>query len=376
MDKISIEQVRRLPQRFTVSLLLWLVFLFSGMLLIYIIRPPVNQFRGTKASHSNQSQLAKNNKNCTSNPTPVFTAEFTDFDNLKQTAPIGAIIAGSPGRAYVMVKGDASNRVMTPLYAPTDAKIISLVFAKRDPNNPTAPGEYRLELQISCEVTFNFDHMDEVSDKIKPNAPTTPSDRSNDLKYVSIPVKAGELVGYSNGTDLAGSFDLFLLNSTKTAPHINPNRWRWEQTVTADCPYNYYTDLLKSKYYSIMRAHDGRALTSVDCGNPSHDVAGTVSGGWFQDKSSDTNGNWLEIGNQNGKVEINLRQNGFGVFSIRDYQSKIMPEGIRQGASICYADANKWLYLRLDEDTRLLVVKGTGTCPTAFPSSNIEFWER
>lgn len=356
------------------------LFLIIGMVMALLLIAFVLLTKGKNpAQQNNQNKVQKtglgSQKNCQSNPNPVFTAEFTDFNNLQQTAPIGAIIAGSPGRAYVMVKGEAPNRPKTPLYAPADSVIQSLVYAKRDPNNPNAPGEYRLEFRISCEVTFNFDHMDEVVDKIKAVAPATPSERSNDMKYVSIPVKAGELVGYSNGTDLAGSFDLFLLNSTKAVPHINPKRWNWDQVKTADCPYDYYTQELKAKYYSIMRSHDGQVLENLSCGNPSHDIAGTASGGWFQGDSTDSQGKWLEIGNSNGRTEILLRDSGSHVFSIRDYKTTQLPDKLTVGQNACYEDSGKWAYLKLDSETKLSFAKGEGSCPTS-PVDKAEVWER
>lgn len=352
----------------------WLVIIVAilGLLITaYFIKPPKNT-----GGNGNSGPLKEVTKNCKSDPKPVFTAEFTDFNNLKQTAPIGAIDAGSPGRAYVMVKGEAGNRPMTPLYAPADSVIQSLVYAKRDPNNPNAPGEYRLEFRISCEVTFNFDHMDEVVEKIKAVAPAVPSERSNDLKYVSIPVKAGELVGYSDGTNLAGSFDLFLLNTTKTVPHINPDRWKWDQVKTADCPYDYYTDELKAKYYSIMRSHDGEKWESSSCGSPSHDVAGTAAGGWFLGDSTDTNGKWLEIATQMSRVEINIRENGSSFFSIRDYKPKALPEDIKPGNSACYSDSGKWAYIKLNSKKEMAIATGSGSCPATFPESQAEVWER
>ena len=347
---------------------LWIIIVISilvfGTHYLYFakIKPANTSSSYTPSEDGKKQTRASKDDNCKSNPKPIFTAEFADFDKLKQTAPIGAVMAGSPGRAYVMVKGDAmpnggmmQNRAKTPLYAPTDATIQSLVYARRDPTNPNAPGEYRLEFRISCEVTFNFDHMDEVVDKIKAVSPATPSDRSNDLKYVNIPVKAGELVGYTDGTPMAGSFDLFLLNSTKTVPHINPARWKWDQVVTADCPYDYYTPELKQKYYSILRSLDGQALKTPNCGSPSHDKASSAAGGWFLGDSTDNKGKWLEIATQAttamNRVEINLRENGSGIFSVRDYKPKMLPEEMKIGDSVCYTDSNNWMFIKLNPDT-------------------------
>ncbi|MFA5926598.1 MAG: hypothetical protein WCT32_02085 [Patescibacteria group bacterium] len=360
---------------------LWILFIAFLALLALIafglktgkIRRPEN---GIQFGQISDQSKGPSDKSCESNPKPVFTSGFTDLENIKQVNPIGGIMVGSPGRSYVQVKGEGASRIKTPLYAPIDTTIQSLVYARRDPNNPAAPGEYRLEFRISCEVTFNFDHIDDVVDKIKAYAPAEPSSRSNDLKYVSIPVKAGELVGYTDGTPQAGSFDLFLLNSAKTVPHINPVRWKWDQVVTADCPYDYFSDELKAKYYDIMRSQDGQVLEPLSCGSPSHDVAGTAAGGWFQGDATDTSGKWLEIGTLAKRVEINRRENGSGNFSVRDYKAKVMPENVTPGNSACYSDTGKWAYIKLNSETEMSVATGSGSCPATFPENQAEAWER
>lgn len=65
-------------------------------------------------------------------------------------------------------------------------------------------------------------------------------------------------------------------------------------------------------------------------------------------------------------------------FTIREYDSQIMPEKITPGNSACYADMDKskWAYIRLDSDTKLSFGKGTGSCPLVFPSDNVEEWGR
>lgn len=315
--------------------------------------------------------------NCQSNPSPKFTADFTDLSKIQHLAPIGGVMVGSPARSYVFVKEDVTG---TPIYAPTDATLESMIYAiRRDPRNPDdkkAKGEYRLDFRVSCEVTFYFDHIDRVTDEIKNFWKGGPIENTRENQNVNFKVKAGDLLGFSDGTDMSRGFDFFLLNTSKKVPHINPARWQWEQTTIADCPYDYFVDDLKSKYYNAFASQDGQKLQNPSCGSPSHDVAGTASGGWFQGDSKDNQGKWLEIASQNGRVEVNLRESGSFGFSIRDYSPKIMPENLTVGNATCYAEQGKWAYIKLVAESQLALAKGSGTCPASFPQNLSETWER
>lgn len=191
-------------------------------------------------------------------------------------------MVGSPARSYIFVKGGESvNRSSATLRSPAEATLEGVVFARRDPNNPQAKGEYRLDFRVSCEVTFHFDHLDDVSEEIKKLAPSQPADNTREAKSTSLRLKAGDIVGKSDGTDQSGGFDFYLLNSAKSVAHINPKHWKWEQTTIADCPYDYFQSELKQKYYDMFRSQDGSTLPEPNCGSVSHDLINTAAGGWF-----------------------------------------------------------------------------------------------
>jgi len=358
------------------KILIWaaivLIAIFATMLILKQFGPKGQSSDNSKEQQGIGGLSNRFENNCQSNPNPVFTANYVELSKIKHLAPIGAINAGSPGRAYLFAKDDIKD--MAALYAPTDATLEGIVFARRDPNNPNAKGEYRLDFRVSCEVTFSFDHLDDVIAEIKALAPTEPANNTREAKSVSFPVKAGTLVAYSDGTDLSKGFDFYLINKSKEVSHINQKRWEWDQAKYADCPYDYFVDDLKTQYYGMLKSQDGQKLSTQSCGSPSHDVAGTASGGWFQGDST-TFGKWLEIGNQNEKVEINFRNIG-DAYMIRDYKPKVLPENLTVGNSTCYSDNGKWVYVKLDSETQLSVVKGTGVCPSVFPANNIEEWER
>ena len=338
----------------------------------FVIRPRANQSATSQTGYSSQPPA-----NCRNNPQPVFTATFTDLAKIKSIAPIGGVMVGSPARSYITVKGGGTTeKEMAPLYAPIDAVLEGIVFARRDPTNPQAPGEYRLDFRSSCEVTFHYDHIDEVPDEIRSLGPSTPADNTREATRTNLAVKAGQLVGRSDGTAQSGGFDFYLLNSGKTVPHINPVRWTWEQSTIADCPYDYFTPELKEQYYGAFRSQDNAKLLKLDCGSPSHDLIGTASGGWFKDQSTTNEGLWLEIANMNGRAELLIREDGNHLFAVRDYQAKIMPDAVKVGQSVCYSEGQKWVYIKVASEMELWLAKDEGSCPSSIPTTNIETWQR
>lgn len=356
------------------------IFLFVALplVLIFATIALLNVPKNRGGDQTGTSRTTAKQSGCEKNASPVFTAGFANLTQLKHIAPIGGVMVGSPARSYIVVKGaETPDREMATLFAPTNATLEAIVFARRDPSNPNAPGEYRLDFRASCEVTFHYDHLDDVSPAIKALAPNTPADSTREAKPVSLEIKAGEIVGYSDGTQQAGGFDFYLLNTDKNAPHINAKRWTWEQTTIADCPYDYFTKELKSQYYEMFRSQDGANLVKQECGSPSHDIAGTASGGWFLSESdTDSQGQWLELANINGRTELLHRDSGNHKFSVRDYQTKTLPDALTVGKAVCYSGGGKWAYVSVDSNNQLSLVRGTGSCPTSYPTVNVEKWYR
>lgn len=302
----------------------------------------------------------------------IFTAEFTDLTKVGALGILGSVTCGSPGRSYISIK----NKQEVPVYNPTDALLTNIIWADRGNGTP----EYGLYFEASCDVAYLLDHIDRVTDKIKALAPKSPG-QSSATQYGSAPnvqIKAGELLGYTDGTPQAGTFDFLVLNKTKQAFHINPSRWKWEQTIYADCPYDYYQGDLKTKHYNLLGNYDGGQLVKVDnCGNPSQDIAGTASGGWFLGNGNTESGKWLGVGQIFNWSEIVIRENGRPIFYVKDYNSKITPKQITDSNPVCFQGyQNTWAYLKLISADQLQMAYGDGTCPASFPSESGETWQR
>lgn len=321
--------------------------------------------------------------NCQSKDVAKFDTEFTDLSKINAINPIGGVGGGSPGRSYIgVLKG-----VEASVFSPTDATLENIVYARR--GGPGTPGEYGLYFRLSCDVTLLFDHIDKVSDKILALAPKEPAETSRvDNPPINIQIKKGELLGYTDGTPQARTFDFLIIDMSKPTTHINPKRWEWEQAIFAQCPYDYFTPELKEKYYAhigeVVEKSTGRNfIPAGDCGQLSHDKLGTISGGWFKGESTDSKGDFLAIARPTesaNRVDIAVKKDGlFGSDSmIYDYSPKVFPEDIKVGEDVCYYDQNegKWAYVKLISETQLGLAKGSGNCPVTFPESQAETWER
>ncbi len=315
-------------------------------------------------------------KNCVSNTNPVFRAPFTDITKIRSISPPGGIAVGSQSRSYVSAKAfENGSYPDVPIYAPIDSTLEGITYAMRG-SSPKGRPEYRLDFRASCEVTYSFDHIPYVIDKIKNAGPTAPANHTRTGAFVSIPVSAGEFIGYTDSIFVSG-FDFFLLNYAKEVPHINPSRWTSEHNTHADCPYDYFPDELKTLYYSYFASAGGTKQDNPACRSASRDVAGTLSGGWFLGSSTDMQGSRLLVGSDFGDfVDLVIDRENQPRFSVRDYNGK-NPEYVKAGDTVCYFDADRNIhaFLKLLTDTEMGADIGPGVCPGSFPTSH-EVWVR
>lgn len=352
-----------------------IIFIVGIILLITAVVFMGKIFRGWegKSVGFGNSISEKFSANCVSNPNPIFTHAFTDLSKIEALGVLGGVVGGSPGRSYVTIKKGEK----VPVYNPADAVLETIVWADRG----SGQSEYGFYFRASCEVIYLLDHVEEIADGIKNLRPEKPGP-STATQFGSQPhvrLKAGELLGYTDGTPQARTFDFLLINKSKPAFHINPARWKWEQAVYADCPYDYYEENLRKQHYALLGTGiEGELMKAENCGSPSQDVAGTASGGWFQSDSTTEKGKWLLLGRQFNWTEMSLRENGSNInFSLKEFNPKITPDKIIAGQAACFQGyENDWAYVKLISDNKLALARGNGQCPAAFPEAQAEIWER
>ncbi|MBI2414512.1 hypothetical protein HYV31_01530 [candidate division WWE3 bacterium] len=350
-------------------------FLFGAVVVLIFNHTKNDTMKdATVGSPETNHQENRYTQGCVSNAKPVFTHYITDLSKIEKIAPLGGVSGGSPGRSYLTIKEGK-----VPIYAPADAVLQTIVYARR--GGDKTPGEYGLYFSLTCDVYFLIDHIDEVTEKLQKLAPESPS-LSSATQFGTNPnikISAGELLGFSDGTPMAHTFDFLVEDKNNVAFHINPKRWTWDQTTKAVCPYNYYDKDKKTTYLQLIREKGSNNTDYIysDCGSPSQDVAGTVLGGWFQGDSTNTKGNWLAIGKMFNWVEVTIRRDLNFSFSLKEYDTKITPDMLKVGQETCYQGyGNNWIWLRLVTDNKLESVIGTGMCPAEFPNVGVEYWER
>ena len=298
----------------------------------------------------------------------IFNSHFVDIDKIASIGPIGALDGGSHGRSYIQVKEGGQ----TPVYAPADATLEYIVYARRDPSLDI--GEYGLWFRAGCDVTFLLDHLDSLSPELQALAPTEFSESSaTGGPIIGYQAKAGELIAYTDGTDMARTFDFLVLDRSKQVAYINPSRFEWDQNNYSQCPYDLFTENIKDEYYSLLSEPNN---INKDCGSPSYAVEGTAAGAWFQGDDTDTGGSWLTFGTYTSFSGLAIRDDGARDFSVRDYDPLIKPEDMKPGDQVCYDYNNNWAYARLDTVDQLFVAIGNGSCPSVFPEDQSEIWIR
>ena len=312
--------------------------------------------------------VAENQNAGCSNEEVVFTNAFVDSDKIAGIDPIGALDGGSHGRSYIQVKEGGQ----TPVYAPTDAVLEYIVYARRGPLLET--GEYGLYFRAGCDLVFLFDHLDSLSVALQALAPVEFSESSaTGGPIVGYQVKAGELIAYTDGTDMARTFDFLVLDNSKQVEYINSERFEWDQNNFSQCPYDLFTEDLRDEYYSLLPEPN---RSDKNCGNPSYDKEGTAAGGWFQGDDKDMRGRWLTFGTFTSYSGLVIRKDGGVDFSVRDYSPSIRPEDMNPGNEVCYDYNGNWAYARLKTADELRVATGSGSCPNVFPESQAETWVR
>lgn len=321
------------------------------------------------SQNSSQDQSDKNSSeskddNC-SKDTVLFTHEFTDYSKISAFAPIGSISGASRGRSYIEVqKGET-----VPVYAPMDATLVSIIYAFRGPD--ADHGEYGFKFNAKCGVTFLLDHLDSVSSELKQYAPGEPSRSTATDDKLSIPVKAGTLLGETNGTSQARTFDFLVMNkNSDDIFYINPDRWQWDQSKYSVCPYDLFAKDIKDKYYQKIGLNTNTGLNKAkSCGDISYDIADTISGGWFKDENAnDLKGEFMLIGERMNGVDLAIKTDSEGAKTVfTDFNPQKLPKDVGIGEAVCYRGFNNdWHYLHLIDSKTIEIKSGSGACPASF----------
>lgn len=196
-----------------------------------------------------QISRSMKNSDCESNPNPIFTHHITDIEKLAMVVPPPSLVDGHlKAHSYL-----DTQEAKVPVYAPVDSSFVDGAFYV-DQNSEH--GEFMLDFEVSCEVSYRFDHITEPIDAIRNQLPQTPSLTSETFGIKApIEFKAGDLIGYTTGTKY-GIWDFGVYNNSKPNQFENDPQWNNSKIyTTGDCPFEYYTPELAGVYENLYGQH-------------------------------------------------------------------------------------------------------------------------
>jgi hypothetical protein len=337
---------------------------------------------------------AESPRSCASDPSPRLTHHITDLTRIEFIAP--TIVASGnwlKNRSYLVIAQDSTDQpVEIPVYAPVDSKLTGLTYyaqpmADRQGGWRDVP-QYDLRFQVSCEVSYGFDHLERLAEPLASLAPLAPaSDTRNAQKPVDLELRGGQLIGYTTGTILAHSWDFILSNSSREPIQFaNPGRYAGEGDLQrlrfADCPYQYYSEEMAQEYYSRFGGLNATGMatgTELDC-DLEPDQLGSLSGGWFREVFSDNSGGGPGVGwgltvvrEADGNIAINGE--GTGIRTSPDSPTYADPKEVTgEHCYEHYSHPPRYAYLSLISDTEVAVVFGEGSCPPQMPAGSETFY--
>lgn len=306
-----------------------------------------------------------------------FTSPFTDAAMLDKITPLGGIGTGGLGRTYVFVKplpnGTAPH---VPIYAPGEVTLVALAYYNVSYEHESR-AEYRLELDAGCGRQIQLAHVATVVPRIAALQPN-PTPTSPDSWYGHETFHAGDLLGSTNGTGLAGSWDFVMLDRNHPEAHANPARWVSDQNQFAVCPYDAFVEPLRAQYYALFATASGAKPATPSCRHASIDVPGTAAGSWFQGDANEQAGPRLDIASQlDGSVDVGQRQTMEPIARVTDtHPSAPLPEDVGPGGRACYQMGAEHVDVMLADAATLLVARASGPCPAAFDAASAQTWTR
>jgi len=308
---------------------------------------------------------------CQPNSAPKLTAHLTDLDKIDAILPPFNVSGEQiKPHSYIFIKdgGDARG---VPVYAPADSGLVKVAWYLE-----SGKEQYLLTFQISCEVWYRLDHINEVVDRIRSVQPPVPGDYSVGGRQVDPPLAfdAGELIGYSSGAlpGCCGTWDFGLYNTSRPNTFAKQERYdRYSgQALYGNCAYEYFEEALREQYYSLLDGGECRT---------SRDVPGTAAGAWFSSPfdgvpAGGYGGMTLSIATGfGGTVEVGALE--FSLVVLAEDESNVAPESIT--TKHCYGGLyGRWggpqgfVYLELLDPERLAVAYGIGACPRDLPENH------
>lgn len=203
---------------------------------------------------------------CVSNENPVFTHDITDVSKIKMVVPPGSI-ESYQGKTIVKPHSYVLVTEQVPVYAPADGMLVEGAFYYEEGD------VYYLHFQVSCEITYRFDHILNPIQEIKDAFPDKPAQNTLTMEpKKKVEVKAGDLIGYSVASVPATHgiwFDFGVVNLSQKqdlSSLENKGVELYERDYESVCPYTFFREDLRKKYYALFGNYkDNGVIPTLYC---------------------------------------------------------------------------------------------------------------
>jgi hypothetical protein len=215
----------------------------------------------------------------------------TDIASLKEIVPLGNLNPPGhtlpTGHTYLYFKDYATpDTTRYPLRSPAN---LTLLGMNEQVDNLTGATEYSMRLAVCKDLYVTFGHIKGLTPEILSVYRNQPCQEANGnpatcYKAYSYFVPAGTLLGEVG--DRQGNFDFGTYDFRTNLNYANPSRYDMNPNASSrqtsvllheTCPYDYYTDDLKSQFYAKLSR-----TAEPKCGVIAQDLDGTLRGNWFQ----------------------------------------------------------------------------------------------
>jgi hypothetical protein len=305
-----------------------------------------------------------------SDPTARFTSAPTDLSLIRSILSTGTAAGGVIKPHSYLFNNDSSgdgggSKVRVPVYAVADSFVNAIAYY----GTSVGTNEYLIFFDVTCEISFKYDHIAEVVPKLLAVAPSTPAQGSQTTRTELIPFEAGELIGYTAGAGGIGPWDFGAYDLTFTNQFANQERYvkgGLRQTLHTVCPYEYFTEPLRSQMLAKIGTYSTFEEGNPTCFTTERDVLGAASGAWFDSPELSFSSAKLSIALTEG-YKVGITGIGSDMKVPTTDPTYLDPDLLT--TSHCYLDNNRWLYLEIQaEGMQLALAQGMGACPVSLPA--------
>jgi hypothetical protein len=304
-----------------------------------------------------------------SDPTARFTKAPTDLSLIRSILSSGTAAGGViKPHSYLFnhhEPGEGRVPVRVPVYAVADSFVNAIAYYTEG-----TVSEYLIFFDVTCEISFKFDHIAELAPRLLAVAPQTPSQGSHTSPVDLLPMKAGELIGYTSGAGGIGPWDFGAYDLTFTNQFANQDRYvkgGMTQTLHTVCPYEYFGEPLRSEMLAKIGTYSSFVVGDPTCHTTERDVLGAATGAWFDNTDISTFSDAkLSIALTEGYA-VGITGVGSGLKLDKGDPTWLDPDLLT--TSHCYADDGRWFYIEIQASgMQLALANGSGTCPASLPA--------